>query len=236
MKEMMGLIHLAEIARAALVPVVYRSIPKYLEELVYSQDISNKGYIQLSNKWGTKKAKIIQPVSEGETMILIVDGQEFQVQVTTLGEEINLLWLETSPPCVCMHCDKIMTQGQWQAHASDKHLTNLTVLSRQFTATKFIDWQSVMEVLEYLLVDQIKTNLNIAPSGLENLWTELQKAYGIEGRIQGMDPGKWIKGVFNSWYDVSKLINSEPHTSSWFSIWERISSYKNGLNALSKVL
>ena len=236
MKEMISLIHLAEIVRNTLIPVVNSPIPKYLEKLFYSQDNSNKGYIHLSNKWGTKKAKIIPPISEGKTTMLSVDGQEFQIQVTNLGEEINLLWSEASPPCICMHCDKIMTQGQWQAHASDKHLTNLTVLSRQFTAKRFIDWQSIMEFLECLLVDAINANPNTTPNGLGNLWTELQQAYKIEGRIQGVDPCKWIKGVFNSWFEISKLINSESHNYSWLPIWERVSGYKNGLNALSKVL
>jgi len=235
LKEMVSLIRFAEIVRVALLPIIDSPIPEYLERLFLSQEISTKNFVQLPNNWRREKAQIIPPTSRSGTSILCVADQEFKVYVTTSGKEIRLLWAESSSPCICAHCRKIMTQDQWQTHTSGKHINTLTTLNREFSATRFIDWKSLIEVLEHLLLDAINTNPDTAPNGLEKLWTKLQQAYKVEGSIQGVDPATWIKGVFSSWYQLYKLIYTKPHVHAWLPIWENVATYKNGLKALSKL-
>lgn len=228
--QMCSLIRLAALAQHAKIPQADQPLPEFLVGFVQHLRPTDLRLIQLDGKWHYKRATMEKVDSVSRHGLLKVDGRYFRVHVDVIEQKIRLTWLESSAPCICGSCGQIMTQEQWHSHNDGN---SLTLLGREFTAEPWMDWPSVIELVEKSVLNAIDKRSVSAPNGLDVIWASLQDSFRKDNML--MSPKEWVEGIFSSWRDMFYLVNSEELKHDWASIWKAVKPYKDALTNLEIV-
>jgi hypothetical protein len=227
-QEMRCIIWVAELARYANIPLRDEPLPENINKFLKGIDLRKFLKIRLPSELDNKEARVeLQNYSSGDG-ILSVDKQAFHVRLTTVGSYLKMTWLESSGPCICLCCQRLMTQARWLSHECSAK--NARVLGkREFVVEPIVDWLSAMGTIESALLEAIAEGAKDGPIELGNVWTSLQESFRnreVEGVIS---PEAWVKNVFSIWRELFELVNRSSSSQNWTAMWESIATYRHAL-------